>query len=194
MVGVKKGLPVRFYSALHGRLQALRVPIYKQLNIPLESDVFSANTAVRPMWVRSFHFHFIDSLRFGNYNGHIEFFRCEVAGMTDYTQHAKVFKALSEPKRAMIVEMLSCGELCACMILEKFNISQSTLSHHMKLLRECRLVKVRNEGKWTYYSLDAETIRETAQFFHVLTSAKENCICQEEADGGVGREGCDQNE
>ncbi|MBT9168253.1 MAG: HTH-type transcriptional repressor CzrA [Syntrophomonadaceae bacterium] len=103
-------------------------------------------------------------------------------GITDLTHCAKVFKALSEPKRAMIVEMLSCGELCACMILEKFKISQSTLSHHMKLLRECRLVKARNEGKWTYYSLDEETIREAKRFFHGLTTVNENCICKEDAD------------
>jgi ArsR family transcriptional regulator len=102
--------------------------------------------------------------------------------MENYTRHTKVFKALSNPKRAMIVDMLSCGELCACMILEKFKISQSTLSHHMKLLCECGLVKGRNEGKWTYYSLDAEKIRETDQFFRVITSAKENCICKEDAD------------
>lgn len=97
--------------------------------------------------------------------------------MEAYAQHTRVFKALSDPKRAMIVDMLSCGELCACTILEKFEISQSTLSHHMKLLRECGLVRGRNEGKWTYYSLDEETIRETKLFFHAITSAKESCIC-----------------
>ena len=68
--------------------------------------------------------------------------------MEKYLEHTKVFKALGDPKRAMIVDMLSCGELCACMILEKFEMSQSTLSHHMKLLCECGLVKGREEGKW----------------------------------------------
>jgi len=111
--------------------------------------------------------------------------------MENYTWHTKVFKALSNPKRAMIVDMLSCGELCACMILEKFKISQSTLSHHMKLLCECGLVKGRNEGKWTYYSLNAETIRETEQFFRGIISAKENCICKEEVDCF---EGCGQDD
>ena len=110
--------------------------------------------------------------------------------MEKYVNHAKVFKALGDPKRAMIVDMLSCGELCACMILEKFKISQSTLSHHMKLLCECGLVRGRNEGKWTYYSLDAEIIRETKQFFSVITSDKESCICKEDADCC----GCDQDE
>jgi ArsR family transcriptional regulator len=96
--------------------------------------------------------------------------------MKTYLEHARVFKALGDPKRAMIVDMLSCGELCACRILERFNISQSTLSHHMKLLCECGLVKERYVGKWTYYSLDSETIKELKAFFHAITSEKEACI------------------
>ena len=98
--------------------------------------------------------------------------------MDSYTEHARVFKALGDPRRAMIVDMLSCGELCACKILEKFKMSQSTLSHHMKLLCESGLVIGRSEGKWTYYSLDEEAIGKTKQFFCSITSDKENCICK----------------
>jgi ArsR family transcriptional regulator len=100
--------------------------------------------------------------------------------MEDYTEYAKVFKALGDPKRAMIVDMLSCGELCACMILKKFKMSQSTLSHHMKILCECGLVRSREQGKWTYYSLDTNTIGRMKQFLSDITSDKENCICKEE--------------
>ncbi len=96
--------------------------------------------------------------------------------MNYYPENTKVFKALGDPKRAMIVDMLSCGELCACKILERFEMSQSTLSHHMKILCECGIVKAREEGKWTYYSPDDETISKTKQFFDTITSAKENCI------------------
>ena len=64
--------------------------------------------------------------------------------MDIYVQYANVFKALGDPKRVMIVDMLSCGELCACKILEKFEISQSTLSHHMKFLWESGIVKSRS--------------------------------------------------
>ncbi len=109
--------------------------------------------------------------------------------MDNYFEYSKVFKALGDPKRSMIVDMLSCGELCACMILEKFEMSQSTLSHHMKLLCECGLVKGRNEGKWTYYSLDPETINKTQQFFITITSDKDNCICKEGVDCC---KGCDE--
>lgn len=108
--------------------------------------------------------------------------------MEKYADHTKVFKALGDIKRAMIVDMLSCGELCACMILEKFEMSQSTLSHHMKILCGCGLVKAKTEGKWTYYSLDLLTINNTKEFFSAITSEKENCICKENVDCV---EGCD---
>ena len=96
-----------------------------------------------------------------------------------YQESAKVFKALGDPRRATIIDMLSCGELCACKILEKFEMSQSTLSHHMKLLCDCSIVEARNEGKWTYYSLNSEVISKTKQFFCNITSDTERCICKE---------------
>jgi ArsR family transcriptional regulator len=97
----------------------------------------------------------------------------------NYVDGARVFKALGDPKRAMIVDMLSCGELCACHILEKFDMTQPTLSHHMKILRECGLVSARDEGKWTYYSLNHDGIEKIMQFLSTITSDKENCICKE---------------
>ncbi len=99
--------------------------------------------------------------------------------MENYEEYTKVFKALGDPKRVMIIHMLSCGELCACKILEKFEMSQSTLSHHMKILCDCGLVKGRNEGKWTHYSLNEAIISKTKQFFCDITTDKENCICKD---------------
>lgn len=91
--------------------------------------------------------------------------------------YAPLFKALSDPNRLMIVDMLSCGELCACVILEKLNITQPTLSHHMKTLCDCGLVDGRKEGKWTYYALNGQTVRNFAAFFEKITTAKKDCIC-----------------
>ena len=53
-----------------------------------------------------------------------------------YIDNAKILKAISDPKRLRIVDMLSCGEMCACKIQEAFNITQPTLSHDMKVLPE----------------------------------------------------------
>lgn len=97
--------------------------------------------------------------------------------LNDYVEGTKIFKALGDPKRVMIVDMLSCGELCACMILEKFDMTQPTLSHHMKLLRECGLVKARDEGKWTFYSLNIDCVEKAKQFFNAITTEKNCCIC-----------------
>ena len=52
-----------------------------------------------------------------------------------YIEKAEMFKVLSDSNRLQIIDMLSCGEMCACKILEKFNITQPTLSHHLKVLR-----------------------------------------------------------
>lgn len=98
--------------------------------------------------------------------------------MTDnYKKYAQQFKALSDPNRLMILDILSCGELCACVILEKFNITQPTLSHHMKTLCDTGLVCGRKVGKWIYYSLNQEVILAFREFFVEVTSFKENCIC-----------------
>jgi ArsR family transcriptional regulator len=96
-----------------------------------------------------------------------------------YAENVGFFKALSDTNRLMIVDMLSCGELCACEILEKFHITQPTLSHHMKTLYNCGLVNVRKEGKWMYYSLNNEKVTEFKAFLNSITTDKEDCICKE---------------
>ena len=73
---------------------------------------------------------------------------------------AVICKALGDENRVQIIKMLSGGELCACKILDAFNITQPTLSHHMKTLTDCNLVNSRKEGKWTYYSINCEKFSE----------------------------------
>jgi len=77
---------------------------------------------------------------------------------------ALVFKALSDEKRINILSMLSQNELCACRILEEFDITQPTLSHHMKVLCGCGLVKARKEGKWSYYTVNEQCVEEIIGF------------------------------
>jgi len=95
----------------------------------------------------------------------------------EYTKKAVLFKSFSDPTRLEIIDMISCGELCACMILERFNITQPTLSHHMKILCDSGLVNGRKEGKWTYYSLNEKSILDFRAFLIEVTSCKDNCIC-----------------
>jgi ArsR family transcriptional regulator len=70
-----------------------------------------------------------------------------------YTVSARLFKAMGDENRMMILESLRSGEKCACLLLDRLDIAQSTLSHHMKILCESGLVDSRDEGKWTHYSL-----------------------------------------
>ena len=65
-------------------------------------------------------------------------------------------KALSDPNRLRIIHLLTCGEKCACELLEQMQITQPTLSHHMKTLEDCGLVVSRRKGKWSHYSLNGE--------------------------------------
>lgn len=97
-----------------------------------------------------------------------------------YADNVGLFKALADTNRLMIVDMLSCGELCACDILEKFHITQPTLSHHMKILCDCGLVNGRKEGKWTYYSLNPDKVQDFKSFLSSITTDKEDCICKGE--------------
>lgn len=94
-----------------------------------------------------------------------------------YSRNVVFFKALADTNRLIIVDMLSCGELCGCKILEKFNITQPTLSHHMKILCDCGLVVGRKEGKWTHYSLNEKVLEDYKAFLNAITSTKEDCIC-----------------
>ena len=72
---------------------------------------------------------------------------------TIHQEHAKVFKALCDPKRLAILEQLRTGEKCACVLQEPLDLTQPGLSYHMKILCESGLVVSRQEGKWTHYRL-----------------------------------------
>ena len=75
-----------------------------------------------------------------------------------YREDARKIKALADENRLAIMMSLRQREKCACYLLEELNISQSTLSHHMKLLCDSGLVDYRKEGKWMHYSLSEEGV------------------------------------
>lgn len=103
--------------------------------------------------------------------------------MKNHTRFAPIFKALGDSTRLKIIEMLSCGELCACDILESFPITQPTLSYHMKILTDSGLVKSYREGSWIHYSNNAELIEEIKEFWDIITIEQDDCICKEIKEG-----------
>lgn len=64
------------------------------------------------------------------------------------------FHALSEPLRLQIIDLLREQELCVCDLCDRLNVAQSKLSFHLKTLREAKLIRARQAGRWIYYSLD----------------------------------------
>ncbi len=78
---------------------------------------------------------------------------------------SKISKALSEPKRIEILLLTSKKEMCANDILERFEITQPTLSHHMKQLTDCNIIKVRKDGKMSNYSLNKDKLNEYLDYF-----------------------------
>ncbi len=64
------------------------------------------------------------------------------------------FHALSEPLRVQILDLLRTKELCVCDLCEALEATQSKLSFHLKVLKEAKLVRSRQEGRWVYYSLN----------------------------------------
>jgi len=95
---------------------------------------------------------------------------------------ANTFKALSDENRIRILKLLCCGEKCACKLLEELNISQPTLSHHMKILCDAGIVTGRKEGKWTHYTICCEGVRTVRSQLQGLLSTERilsDCACKE---------------
>ena len=92
---------------------------------------------------------------------------------------ALICKALGDANRLKIVKILSDGEKCGCKLLEAFEITQPTLSHHMKILCECGLVETRREGRWSHYSLSGETLSAFQAFIGGLNGTRGgDCGCR----------------
>jgi len=72
----------------------------------------------------------------------------------DSIQVSTYFRALADPLRIQVIELLRNQELCVCELCEKIDVSQSKLSFHLKNLKEAKLVNSRQEGRWIYYSLN----------------------------------------
>jgi ArsR family transcriptional regulator, arsenate/arsenite/antimonite-responsive transcriptional repressor len=87
-----------------------------------------------------------------------------------HQDHARVFKALCDEKRLEILAMLRGGEECACVLLKQMDISQSTLSYHMKILCDSGIVESWQVGKWTHYRISREGSRYAAELLNALTT------------------------
>ncbi|OUD00048.1 ArsR/SmtB family transcription factor [Streptosporangium minutum] len=83
---------------------------------------------------------------------------------------AQVFKALGDPVRLRILSIVAShtgGEVCVCDITGAFDVSQPTISHHLKVLKEVGLLTSERRGSWVYYRLVPETLSELSALLNV---------------------------
>lgn len=77
---------------------------------------------------------------------------------TDTPTPVSALKALAEPLRWRIVELLAAEELCVCHLVEELQVPQPLVSHHLKVLREADLVESEKFRYWTYYRLSPDVL------------------------------------
>jgi ArsR family transcriptional regulator len=86
----------------------------------------------------------------------------------------KVARALAEPTRVRILLGLRAGELCVCELSDALDVTQSTLSTHLQVIREAGLVSARRSGKWMYYALHPEARPRLEAIFETFHDALES--------------------
>ena len=82
------------------------------------------------------------------------------------TRMAEVAKALGDPVRVALVDVLRrhAGKVCVCELVPLFDLSQPTVSHHLKVLRQAGIVGSEREGLWAYYYVIPDALAELAQW------------------------------
>ena len=87
---------------------------------------------------------------------------------------ARVFKALGDPVRLRLLSMIASrdgGEVCVCEMTPVFELSQPTISHHLKLLRQAGLVDCERRGTWVYYWALPAALDRLAGFLRTSVNA-----------------------
>jgi ArsR family transcriptional regulator len=90
---------------------------------------------------------------------------------------AGVAKALGDPIRLQLIDVLRkhAGKVCVCELIPLFGVGQSTVSHHLKVLRQAGLVDSERQGLWAYYYVIPEALAEFGAW--VAGSRLEDCAC-----------------
>ena len=87
-----------------------------------------------------------------------------------------LFHALSDETRLTLLDQLKDGEKCVCELTDAMKTGQSRLSFHLKVLKDAGLLRDRREGRWTYYSLNAEAIDELEDVLESLKDAAKSVV------------------
>ena len=87
------------------------------------------------------------------------------------------FKALGDPTRLRIVQVLAGGPRCVCEVQDQVDVAANLLSHHLKVLREAGLVQARRRGRWMDYRLDADALAAVAAAVPTGEGARADARC-----------------
>jgi ArsR family transcriptional regulator len=86
----------------------------------------------------------------------------------DTTRAAELFHALSDQIRLDVVRLLLDGERCVCELMTELDMAQSRLSWHLKTLNDAGVISGRRDGRWNYYSLNADALLEARDVLDAL--------------------------
>lgn len=89
------------------------------------------------------------------------------------------FKALADPTRRKIIQLLKYGDLTAGEIAEHFNITKPSISHHLNMLKQASLVIDERRGQNIYYSLNTTVLQEAINWFFNVTNKEEGVLDDE---------------
>lgn len=95
-----------------------------------------------------------------------------VAPPVNAERAAQLFHALSDPIRVEVVSLLLDGERCVCDLMDDLELQQSRLSWHLKTLVDAGIISGRREGRWNYYSLNRESLKEAGELVEALTPTR----------------------
>src|SRR5215211_8708320 len=89
---------------------------------------------------------------------------------TDHEQLVTMFKALADATRLDVYRLIAAQDepICACDVVDRFDVSQPTISHHLKVLRDAGLVTVSRRGVWAYYARDPEGMHRLERTLELL--------------------------
>jgi ArsR family transcriptional regulator, arsenate/arsenite/antimonite-responsive transcriptional repressor len=96
----------------------------------------------------------------------------EPLGAAAAAELAAAFKALGDPVRLRLVSLIGAhqgGEVCVCDLTAAFDLTQPTISHHLKVLREARIIDSERRGTWVYYRLVPVALERIAALISALT-------------------------
>lgn len=87
----------------------------------------------------------------------------------DFNQITNCMKALSDPKRMMLLNLIREGTQCNCEFCDSLGLQPNLISHHLRILKKARLVNIEKDpldSRWIYYTINEETFQELRAFFN----------------------------